>query len=67
MPDSINTYQEQYEEWVESHCPRDCPYFMDGNECNADKCIIDLVNERSVKQNEQSIWEDFGDVGRIAK
>ena len=55
MPDSINTYQEQYEEWVESHCPRDCPYFMDGNECNADKCIINLVNERSVKQNEQGI------------
>ena len=55
LPDSINTYQEQYEEWVKSHCPRDCPHFMVGNECNVDKCIIDLVNERSVKQNEQSI------------
>ena len=50
LPDSINTYQEQYEEWVESHCPRDCPHFMVGNDCNADKCIIDLVNERSVSR-----------------
>ena len=48
LPDSINTYQEQYEEWVKSHCPRDCPHFMVGNECNADKCIIDLMNERRV-------------------
>ena len=55
MPDSINTYKEQYEELVESDFPRDCPYFMDENECNADKCIIDLVNERSVKQNEKRI------------
>ena len=51
MFDSINTYQEQYEQWVESDCPRDCPYFMYGNECNADKCIIDLMNERRVKHN----------------
>lgn len=33
------------------HCPRDCPYYMNGSECKADKCIIEIVNERSVKHD----------------
>lgn len=36
------------ESWNNSDCPRDCPYFMDGEECKAEKCIIEIVNETEV-------------------
>lgn len=61
IPDSINTYQEQYEEWVNSHCPRDCPYYMDGNDCKADICIIEVINKKmEVKKMAQyRIFADY--------
>ena len=36
----------EVEEFENEDCPRDCPYFANGEECKADKCVIELINRK---------------------